>query len=116
MNLFNSLKYEPRRSHDLESIVRVIMFLHYKHIILPDLPILANLPQNENKNKDMVDIDLLKQRVQNVQNMWKRVDNYLKGRGNNFWSKALDYAENGKFDELNEHIKSSHYFQETFKV
>lgn len=92
------------------------MYLHYKHINLPNLPVLTIDAKNGNKNQNKEDIEraLLKKRAQNVKSMWEKVDNYLIKQGNTFWSEALDNAKNGKFDELNKAFESCHFFQENF--
>lgn len=79
------------------------MYLHYRNIELPALP-----QYGETYNT------ILKRRAENALDMWKKVDEHLISVKNSFWSEALNFAVNGNFNDLSEHVESSILFQETF--
>lgn len=87
-----SSNYTPRRRHDLESIVRSLIYLHYE-LKMPSM-----------KQKDKEDTSYF---ANCVLKYWEVVDECLLTVAGEFWTTALQIAkkqEPNSYDELREHF------------
>ena len=87
--------YTPRRRHDLESIVRSLIYLHYEL----KMPIM--------KKKDKEDTSYF---ANCVLKYWKVVDECLSTVAGQFWTTALQIArkqQENSYDELKEHFSEN---------
>lgn len=89
--------YEPKKRHDLESLVKTILYLFYK-IDLPNFPKFADIKEE------------IEETVKMTKSWWMFIEDWLKKMGvqGEFWTKAFLIVRNESecmvLDELERHF------------